>query len=168
MKFFKKDLYIGNLSEKELEGRFSNYQEHLRTIEASLTHNLRKFFKTENIHDGLTRSMVIDRAAARIQWNLRCGDLQVGYYDLDITFQNVTVSDSFVTHVRKVINSAEAELLYDEIDLTVGGNFRYGILIFCAKHVYEEIEFEFSDLNFSHINCSGRTFVHLSDRIKVI
>jgi hypothetical protein len=60
---------------------------------------------------------------------LRCGDVQRGYHDLAITFSGVTVDDAAMRALRQVTQSAEAEVLYDEVD-RAGSDFEYRLLLF--------------------------------------
>jgi hypothetical protein len=163
MKFFTKSFYTGRLTEKEFANKIIQYQENLHSIDPFITDEIKKFIKEVNVHDALTKKICINRNPGDLRLELRCGDLQVGYYDVHVSFKEVKISDVVINRWREILNDKDVEILADEINLTEKGKFSYG-LIFSS---YKDICFEFENLKFIKNGCKGRKFKDYVDRITI-
>ena len=76
-----------------------------------------------NLHDGLIRCIALDRAARSLSISLRCGDLQVGYFDADLVYADVDLKLLDPDVLDAVATDPATELLYHEIDLELPGLF---------------------------------------------
>lgn len=69
-----------------------------------------------NPHDAYVLHVEHQPEHGRLALRLRCGDLQIGYFDADITFEGVEMSSKAEEVLRESRRPADVELLYDEVD----------------------------------------------------
>ena len=74
-----------------------------------------------NLHDGLIRRIALDRPARSLSINLRCGDLHVGYFDVDLVYADVDLDRVDPDLLNAIAADPTTELLYHEIDLKLPG-----------------------------------------------
>ena len=120
MRFFTQEWQRGDLSDAEAEAVYPAYQQHLDTLVPKLPATIRVLAWGINLHDGLIRQVRMNRPAATIAIELRCGDLQVGYFDLDLTYGDVDFAASDLDDLSGAARDVEASALYDEIDRGTG------------------------------------------------
>jgi len=82
-----------------------------------------------NLHDGRFRAATLRSPSGVLEMHLRCGDLQVGYFDLDLTYRSVNLSEAEVAELAAAVNLPETEVLYDEVDLGPEGSFVHRLLL---------------------------------------
>lgn len=136
MQFFSRAWQAGDLTEEEAEAVSERYyREHLPAIASRLSPALRELAEHRaasgeilGIHDALIRRSVVNRSRGELRLELRAGDLQVGYYDLDLIYDRVDFARSDWAVLRQAGSAERVELLYHEIDLTTDEWFVHRIL----------------------------------------
>lgn len=145
MKFFTRAWWAGEISEQDVP---LAYAHHLNTITPRLTDNIHNFIKTVRLHDGLFRQVTINHSQATLELQLRCGDLQNGYYDLLLQYQGTVLKLLDEQRLMLIAQDPKTEILYDEFDLLSDGSFEHSIL-FWPQHqisiVFENLTFEKTD-----------------------
>ena len=66
---------------------------------------------------------------------LRCGDLQEGYYDLDLRYGDIDTESTDLNGLLTSANNAQVEVLYDEIDRGEGQQWVHRILLWPYREV---------------------------------
>jgi len=153
MKFFTRAWLEGRLTDDQYRHTVTLYRRHLTQISPKLNPHLLDYLQRANLHDGRVRKIMVDPANATLQVDLRCGDLQVGYYDLDIEYQGVQLEQSALDTLARVAQLG-GEVLRDELDLGTAGIFIQRIIF--ATH--EEVALSFRDMRFRKTAQTGRDF----------
>jgi hypothetical protein len=145
MKFFTREWCQGEMPDEEWAEVIPAYEKHLDKITPLLTNDLHKFVKDYNLHDSLIHQVYLSRYKALLQITLLCGDLQRGYSDLVINYQNVDFDRFDQKALSTILQNPQSELHYDEIDVGDEGQFTHR-MIFYPKG---ELTVVFSNLSFS-------------------
>jgi hypothetical protein len=140
------------------------YQKYLRRISAALPKQLRRFSREVNVHDGLFRQVVLRPRQASLTIKLRCGDLQVGYQDVDIIFGGVVLPPQDRRQLRLVANRKRTEVLDDEVDIAKEGTFEYRFTCWPDG----EVSIGFQGFSYRKTPVKGREFVAANPRFRVI
>lgn len=128
MKYFTRQWANGDVSDAEVQGAQDAYQRHVETLLPKLPAVVQQLAKNINLHDGLIRRVHHDRSAGTLKVALRGGDLQVGYFDIDLEYADLTMGSADVLRLRELACNPEAEVLYDEIDISPDGAYVHRIL----------------------------------------
>jgi len=89
----------------------------------------------------------MDRAARSLTISLRCGDLQVGYFDVDLAYADVDLNLLDPGVLEAIATDPKTELLYSEIDLGPPGRFVQRIIFWSIP--MRQIEFAFGNVKVS-------------------
>ncbi len=164
MKFFTREWLTGELNDKEYEKVVPAYNRHLAKIMPRLTPNLHNFVKMVNLHDGLIRLVMFDYKQLIFGLYLRCGDLQIGYYDLDIRYKDIQLNQAVVDAFSKAVQNIKTEILYNELDVADTNNFVHRMIF----DPHYEVSIVFRDLEFEKIPQSNREFSIATEKFEII
>jgi hypothetical protein len=151
MKYFTREYQNGHLTDNEVDKRRFDYNLHINAIHSNLTDNIKSFIKEINLHDGIIQLVKVNRNSDNLSFMIRCGDLQVGYYDAEITYVGIDLNNTNLESIRAVAIAKNEEILYDEFDID-DGYFTHCYLC------YPKYEFmiRFKDLRFSRVDKPDR------------
>jgi Protein of unknown function (DUF4085) len=164
MKFFTREWITSELKDEEFESVVPAYNRHLVKITPHLTPNLHNFVKTVNLHDGIIRRIVVDYTELILGLYLRCGDLQQGYYDLDIRYKDIQIDKAVVDTLAMAALNEKTEILYDELDITDDNKYIHR-MIFYPDY---EISIKFQDLEYEQIKKNNRDFLIATEKFEII
>ncbi len=133
MKFFSREWASGEMCDSEGDEMIVAYERHIDHVATRLPASARCLARELNLHDGLIRRVTYDKAGRELRLELRCGDNQLGYFDLDLTYLGAILDRSDVAVLREVARDAETELWYDEVDLAEEGMFLHRMLFYPAR-----------------------------------
>jgi hypothetical protein len=122
----------------------AEYQQHRAEVLPRLPGPLRALAQDINIHDGLIRAIEIDAPARELRLALVCGDLEVGYFDLDLSYHGVRIDLVDRKVLGVIARDPETEVLYDEVDAWDEGVFVHRLLFW--PH-YRETDIVFKGLS---------------------
>jgi len=159
MKYFTQEWAYGGLADADAEKVRSSYWRYIDSIMPKLTAPVIELAKHTNIHDGLIRYVVVDRQDEELLLALRCGDLQMGYYDLDLTYSNVEFNLDDIVALASVSRNRKTELLYDEVDINEHNKFMHRILF----NPENEISIVFTGLEIKKEDRPDRHFSYEGD-----
>ncbi|HZF10213.1 MAG TPA: hypothetical protein VFE33_15600 [Thermoanaerobaculia bacterium] len=145
MRYFSEIWSSGDLTEEQGSAIRDAYWARIEALKPQLSPAVRKLAVDINLHDGLIRCVTLDRGARILTISLRCGDLQIGYCDVDLSYVDVDTDRLDVGMLRAIATDTETELRYDEIDLELPNSFVHRILFAPAR----EIEIVFRSLRLS-------------------
>jgi hypothetical protein len=117
MRFFTPEWHDADLSEEDTDAVFLAYEQHLEQIWPRLHATVRALAGTLSLNDALIRRVVLDRSGREVRLELRAGDDEIGYCDVDLTYLGAIVDASDVTRLAEAARDPETILLYDELDL---------------------------------------------------
>lgn len=147
MRFFTRAWCTGGLSEEAWERAPKEYASHLEQLMSTLPVKVQAFAREVNLHDGLFREVVIDRFKSEVTLRLRCGDLQVGYFDLDVTYQGADLDSIDLAALRAAAEAPGTEILHDELDVHPSGRVIHSI-IFSPEH---EVSMTFDSMHYTQV-----------------
>jgi len=145
MKFFTPDWFRGAMSDEESDAVFPAYREYLDKLMPEMPATVRALAKGVSLHDGLLRSATLDRGERALTMILRCGDLQVGHFDLTLRYTGADVDPAALSALRSVARDPKADVREDEIDREVSGSWIHRILFL----PYREVTIRFQGLGLS-------------------
>ena len=124
MKYFTPAWHRGDLDNEASDRAWGDYQRHLAGLLLDLPPEVQTLAASVNIHDGLLWRAEADPEQGLLRLALRCGDLQVGYFDLELEYQQVDFAPELIKALRRlsVVKLEQPstpypnEALYDEVD----------------------------------------------------
>lgn len=154
MKYFTQEWASGVLPDEEWQNIPLKYEQHLHSILDRLPESIKELANNTNLHDGLIRRILVNRKNKTIAIELRCGDLQCGYFDIDMEYSGVNFETADLVNLAKIARDRNTELLYDEVDIGENGNYVHRILF----HPLNEISIIFSTLKTIKTSKPDRSF----------
>jgi len=155
MKYFTRTwwqrTYEGDCTDEEANKPFKDYSLHIKQIAPKLPSTLLALNEI-SLHDGLFKAVCLNSAAKSVSMTLRCGDLQVGYFDLYLNYENALVIDNTVAGLDSIMNNQKYEIIYDEVGILEENRFEHGVLIYPEG----ELIIQFSDFTFSRRDVANR------------
>jgi hypothetical protein len=124
MRFLTKAWHSGDLSDEDCNAAEVAFLAGRDRILPQLPSRVQEFVRNVNIHDALVRSICLDHRRASFRLNVRAGDRQRGYIDLDLVCSEVDPLALDIGVVRRIAANPSAEALYDEFDV-VSPSHRY-------------------------------------------
>jgi hypothetical protein len=106
------------------------------------------------VHDGLIRSVTVDRTRQVLELQFRCGDREIGYFDLALFYFQVRMENRDLSELKGIAEDPKSEALYDEVDVGKSGARAHRILFW----PYREIVIEFGALGLQLDPRNGREF----------
>lgn len=164
MKYFTSAWHGGDMEDATAESVRPAYWDYIRHLAPRLPSNVRRLAMEINLHDGLIRCITLDRSNASLLLQLRWGDLQVGYFELDLLFTQVELTPEHLTVIAAAVREPKTEVLYDEVDRASNGKFTLRLLFW----PYREADIHFSELGMTYTPRSDRHIEHVADRFVVI
>ncbi|CAG0926777.1 hypothetical protein TFLX_00185 [Thermoflexales bacterium] len=135
------------------------YKRHIESLLPNLPIPIAELVERVSLHDGLIYRVVVDRLTRRLTLKLRCGDLQVGYQDVDLLYSGVEFARLDLLTLTSVVRDRRTELLYDEFDIDEDRNYIHRILFEPAG----EISIKFRSLRLNQTNRSDRSVLYVGD-----
>jgi hypothetical protein len=158
MKFFTRAWCTGQLAEATADARLKVYWKHVDTLAARLPATVYALGRGVNIHDGRFRAVQVVRPKRRIEMVLRCGDNQVGYFDLTLGYDSVDFVRTDTRALSRIVEDPECEILYDEIDVTGRGDAQRCVHRVICWPGYREFVVVFRALGMRLAPRASRTF----------
>jgi len=115
MRFFTRGVRTGEL-EVDARQLQTSYEHYLSTLQPPLPSDAMDLSRAVNLHDGLLRQYTVDQRARTIHLRIRAGDLQVGYFDVDLHYIDAAVVSASDAVLRRALGDRDYELLDDEFD----------------------------------------------------
>jgi len=152
LKFFTRSWAQGDMTDDERLAVGKAYQKRLEAINLpSPVGDLAAL----NPHDGYILDVAYEPIATILRLRLRCGDLQVGYFDAFLNFSGVTIQPDHLGMLIEARRPADFEVLYDEVDRNEADTFEYRLLL----HPSFEVAFQFKGIVISQQPTGNRRTV---------
>jgi hypothetical protein len=153
VQYFTRNWYAGD-DDADRSITVDAYWRHVDAIADRLPPTVRTFAREVNLHDGRFRAVTFAPSTGILELKLRCGDLEVGYFDLDLTYTGVHLPNTALARLAATVNNPTAEILYDEIDLDRQGRFVHRLALWPASEKshwpFTEVVFTFVSLAYGH------------------
>lgn len=120
------------------------YQAQLAQWWQEMPYSIAMLARGISVHDGKIRRFGIDRARRTAHLRIRCGWIQVGYYDLDLRFRGVWFPGTTVAKLERLAarGPTTPDALHEEIDRDDAGRWIYRIKLWRDR----EVQITFTDL----------------------
>ena len=162
MKYFTPAWHSGELDDTYQP--FEEYKKHLALLFPLWPPQVQTL-ATINLHDGLLWQMTADKEQETLLLKLRCGDLQVSYFDLELCYLGVEFSPAAIENLAGLIanpsdqdlkrRGRHSEALYAEVDME-GGMLVHRILFESRNADYHELTVQFKRLKLEITFREGR------------
>ena len=116
MQFFTREWLSGGLTDTKFEATIPAYEAHLDRILPLVPGTVQALARGVNLHDGLIRTVNVQTKRRTLRLALRCGDLQAGYFDIDLVYWGVDWAASNLRELGSIARNARTEVRYDEVD----------------------------------------------------
>lgn len=137
MKFFTLDIYhkgyLGT-GEDPLVTAGRRYAQHREQMKGILPAEVLALAELPGVDDGLVIEVVHDREQRVLTLTMRCGDLQIGYYDLVLTYEDASITADHEWNLAQIARTTEtdrvhrSDVAYHEVDRTEDGQVEHRIL----------------------------------------
>jgi hypothetical protein len=162
MKFFTLDAYRAwyrELDDAPQKAAYQAYRRHLEAMREVLPADVVALGELQGIDDGLIVEAHHDRSQQLFTLVLRCGDLQLGYYDLVLTYRDAEISPEHERRLAEVARTGQ-DAYYHEVDRAEDGRIEHRWLF----HPGLEIDFRCRELQWSRVERPDRELPPLDDR----
>lgn len=170
MKFFTLEAYNAWYEAYEEDGALLNawnrYKDHLGELRGVLRESVLKLADPYGMEDGLVVRVDHDRERRVLKLVLRCGHLQMGYYDLELTYIDASIIPEHEKILASIARSTkshrthQSDLAYHELDATEDGRIEHRFLF----HPGKWFEIRCGLLQWDRLQRHGRSFPYYKDR----
>ena len=164
MKFFTLKWYRERNLKAEYSSVFSNYCKHLEVLKETLPASVIELANLPGVDDGLIVLVRHDRFRRRLTLTLRCGDLQMGYYDLVLTYEGAEISKTDEWKLACLAKMSQVDkapdIAYHEVDTSDIGGVEHRVLF----HNRGWFAIRCQELKWEKINVPDRILPTISKR----
>lgn len=138
MKYFTKEWFFSKLSEEELENIAKEYGDYIDSVFDALPFTLKILSKCVSLHDGIITASTLEGNNQSLQIELFCGNLQSGYFLLQLMYTGVSKSSRNLDQLEKF-----TEIYTNELEMYQHKRFFHRLLLSSGS----EIQVEFLDVS---------------------
>lgn len=134
MKFFKPQKSKAFRNPGQFKKIAEDYNRHLEKLQDVLPERVLELAKPSGMENGLVVRVDHDRKRRLLRLVLRCGHLQMGYYNLILTYEDAEISPEHDVVLAKVARTTKTQrlhqrdLAYHELDSFEGGRIEHRFL----------------------------------------
>lgn len=152
MKYFTRSWARGELTPEESEETRRAYWSHVESLVGRLPRAVAELATSVDLHDAIIRRVSVDRRAAGLRIELRCGDQQVGYFDAVLRYLGVPLEETDLASLEDRARDPRTEVLCDEVDIDGDGHLCHRFLFWPDG----ELEIRFASLALSRLKKDRR------------
>ena len=145
---------------------FERYKRHLEEMQNVFPAEVLELARLSGVDDGLVVEVQHDRSEHVLTLTLRCGDNQMGYYDLIVRYEGATISpqdEQVLARVARTTKSDryhESDLAFHELDRAEDGHIKHRFLF----HPGREFTIRCQELHWEKVNRQSRMLPRALDR----
>ncbi|WP_435009552.1 hypothetical protein P12x_000808 [Tundrisphaera lichenicola] len=128
MRYFTRSWARGELTPEEAEDVRHAYSSHIEGLAGRLPGAVDELATSVDLHDAIIRRVRVDRRAAGLRIELRCGDQQAGYFDAVLQYSGVPLETTDLVCLEDRARDPRTEVLYDEVDIDGDGQLCHRFL----------------------------------------
>ncbi|MBI2742619.1 MAG: hypothetical protein HYX48_01730 [Chlamydiales bacterium] len=148
MKYFTKDWCLSEVEDYKIEERLKSYEQYIDSVYESLPFALKILARNVNFHDGRLEKITVIQNERKLILKGIFGDLEVGYFFLEIKYLGVTNLDPGLLFL--IFEKQEVEVLSSEIEVLEGNLFSHRMFFSTKK----DIDIQFCDVEIVIQNAS--------------
>lgn len=149
------------------------YDEHLRCIQDLVPRRVVELARLPGLDDALVLKAVCDHTSDSVSLRLRCGDLRIGYFDLDLVYVDARIAPQDERELawiaRGTVNQREyqCDLAFHEIDLLSGGQLVHNLLFHATEFGGRSLSIVCKMIRWRRVSRRTRRFQSVEDRFLV-
>jgi hypothetical protein len=117
-----------------------------------------------NLHDGRFEEVAVDPQRQTITLRLVAGDLQQGYFSLELSYDDAVLTGMEIGDFKRMIQHPKTEILYDEIDRLASGHYEQRFLMW----PHGEFAIRFGDVGLSCIDTTAHEYTAAVGRFTLL
>lgn len=171
MRFFTLDAYNNDMFDFDAaKVVLDRYSRHLQEMEGVLPDELLALARLDGVDDGLIVSVRRNRRRKTLDLTMRCGNLIIGYYDLEITYSGASLLPDHYRTMNYIVRNQTLEamgryltagdLAYHEVDRADNGRCEHRLLF----HPGRWFAIQFAAIRWRQIPRPNRRIRHRCDR----
>ena len=112
------------------------YRRHLTCLRGILPEKVLELAEPSGMENALVVRVAHDRTHRSLRFVLRCGDLQMGYYNLVLTYKDAWLMPehdvvlAIIARTTKTQRIFECDLAYQELDATEDGHIEHSLIFY--------------------------------------
>jgi hypothetical protein len=112
------------------------YRRHLTGLRGILPEKVLELAEPSGMENALVVHVAHDRTRRSLRLVLRCGDLQMGYYNLVLTYEDAWLRPehdvvlAMIARTTKTQRIFECDLAYQEVDATEDGHIEHSLIFY--------------------------------------
>lgn len=137
MKYFTKEWFFSRLGEVDMEKIAEQYWNYIDSVFEKLPFALKMLAKSVNLHDSIVIASVLEEKSRILTLELFCGNLQSGYFLLQLMYTGVSEDSQNLEGLEKFV-----EVHANELEVVSSG--------FCQRFLLSsgsEVEIKFLDVS---------------------
>ncbi len=113
---------------------YAEYKRHLESLKDRLSDHVYELSKPSGMENGLIVRVDHDRSRRVLKLTLRCGDMRMGYYNLELTYLDAHILPKHNRTLAKIARSTvtqkqhDCDFGYQEIDLSNDGRIQHRMI----------------------------------------
>lgn len=131
MKYFTREWCWSELSDKVIDKISKDYEKYIDSIYITLPFTLKMIAKKINLHDGIISTVSLSSSEGNLILSGIFGDLEVGYFKLEIHYKNIFDFD--LDRTILFFSGKEIEILRDELEVISNSRYFVHRFIFSSK-----------------------------------
>jgi len=163
MKFLTKDIYDSwygrHEDDRPLDAACKAYRDYLATMAPAWPERIRALAELRGVDDGLVVEVHHIRSLNRLILVLRCGDLQMGYYDLVLSYDGAEISPEHELTLAQIARS-DSEVFEQELEVAEDGRIVHRLMF----HPGDWFAISCRELDWTSISRPNREIPRLGDR----
>jgi len=161
MKYFTKEWCLGKLSDNKVNRILNDYNNYIKNIYEKLPLPLKLLTKNMYLHDGIITNVIFFKDKLSIELSGIFGDLQFGYYKLDIKYFNIDYIENEI--LKNIFFNKNIKILSDEIELLINDRFSHKFFFDTDK----EIEIIFSNIKICISDASKKDYKNVICKVDI-
>lgn len=172
MKFLTPDVYAAwcRGEDNEWLNARLRYDEHLRCIQDLVPKRVVELARLPGLDDALVLKAISDQTNDTVSLRLRCGDLRIGYFDLDIVYLDGRIAPRDERELARIARGTanqrqyQCDLAFHEIDLLPGGQLVHNLLFHGTELGGRSFSIACKSIRWRRVTRRTRRFRNVEDR----
>ena len=150
------------MEDDKIEKTFTSYENYIDSIFQKLPFVLKMLARSLNLHDGKLKNVCLLKQTKNLTLGGIFGDLEIGYYLLEIRYLNVINLD--IDAIESIFRSKNIQILSDELELLPKDIISHRMLFSTKQH----IDIQFTEIEILIRQATSTEYKEASCEFKII
>jgi hypothetical protein len=161
MRWFTRAWHRGDLGDAyDYQAVVDAYWTHIQELLPTVPPSVRELAHP-SLHDARFEEVTVDPQRRTITMRVMTGDLQLGYYSLDLIYGDAVLEGTVIGEFKRMVERPKAEILYDEVDRQTIGQYEHRFLIWPDG----EFAIRFGDVGLTRTGTNARQYTDAVGRV---